>query len=330
MNDVLSDAALKLAFQSFLRGAEPEAAEVIADRARARAILLGYAERYRTMPTNPVLHPTHPGVVTWSGLDESVWIIRLTWAHALLGDSLSASDDRKIRDDLLRPAADHMRRIRWPEIHNVTNWNNAAIATLAIALDDSELARLCPGRTGRAERGARARRAPGRLLVGRIAQLPLLYVGRAHLDCPGSSGQRARVRRQGRPAPDAARPARDRFPGPDPTGHPRLLGRHRLDRQGRPRNSERRRVLRSRQRLVRRTRVRLDPRPELARHPRTPFEALLDGSLTIPAAPEPAFSSYHTDDSGLAVIRTRQPRERQTYLMLKAGQTPAITVTQIS
>ena len=98
--------------------------------------LSGYADRYRTMPPVRVVHPNHPGVVTFSGLDESVWIIRLAWAHALLDEALPADVDRIIREDLLRPAAEHLRRVRWPEIHNVTNWNNAAIATLAIALGD--------------------------------------------------------------------------------------------------------------------------------------------------------------------------------------------------
>src|SRR5215831_3583807 len=133
LNDLLSNAALQLALRAIL---SDNAASVSRDFQRAIEILTGYAARYLTMSPAPVRHPNHPGIATWSGLDESVWIIRLAWAHALLGTSLTDDEDRLVRDELLRPAADHLRRVRWPEIHNVTNWNNAALATLALALDD--------------------------------------------------------------------------------------------------------------------------------------------------------------------------------------------------
>ena len=49
----------------------------------------------------------------------------------------------KLRENLVRrlfrPAARHIRRVRCREIHNVSNWNNAALVTLARVLEDDQL-----------------------------------------------------------------------------------------------------------------------------------------------------------------------------------------------
>lgn len=324
VNDVLSDAALRLAFRAFLHedaiaSSGERHADLEGDRRRARDILAGYAARYREIAPAPRPHPNHPGVVTWSGLDESAWIIRLAWAHALLGESLAASDDRAIRDDLLRPAADHLLRVRWPEVHNVTTWNNAALVTLAIALGDARLLDAAVdgplGQRAQLEHGvradsfwwegslsyhfytlaalvwtARSLRAGGHtfaqdeVLRGMFAApislaFPDLTLPAIH-DCWYAIGLEGEV---GHGIPDAAGFYETAFGW---YGDPSFAW------------------------VVQRN---------AARRPRTSFEALLDGATTIPTAQEPAFVSFHAAPSGLALLRSDDPRREQTYLLLKAG-----------
>lgn len=316
VNDLLSDAALKFALHAALAGDDGERA---ADQARAREIVLGYAARYTAMLPPIVPHPHHPGVVTWSGLDESVFVIRLTWAAALLGAALSEDDARAFRDGLLRPAADHLHHWRIREVHNVTNWNNAALVTLAIALGDDTLlgealgeplglvAQLAGGvrDDGHWWEGSlsyhyytlaalvwtsRALRASGRASVGdetvrQMFRAPLaiafpdLTLPAIH-DCWYHIGLEGEV---GHGIPDAAgfyEVAYSWYGDPDFAW---VLNQN------------------------------------YARRPRVALEALLDGVATIPAAPEPTFGDHHAVGSGLAVLRSDEPRDRQTYLLLKAG-----------
>ena len=143
VNDMLSDAALKLAFRSHLTGGQGEQAQ--ADRDLSSRILFTYAERYRHMEPPPLDHPNHPGIVAWSGLDESVWLIRMCWAFALLENTLPKGSAGRLARQMFRPGAEHILRVRWPEIHNATNWNNAALATLALVLEDEELLEVALG-----------------------------------------------------------------------------------------------------------------------------------------------------------------------------------------
>ena len=138
VNDMLSDAALKLSFRSHVEAGPNESGRK-RDRHLAASILVGYAQRYQEMKPAPTQYAPHPGVVTWQGLDESVWVIRMVWAYALLEEFLAQSVQEELAQKLFRPAAEHLHRVRWPEIHNVTNWNNAALATLAVVLKDDDL-----------------------------------------------------------------------------------------------------------------------------------------------------------------------------------------------
>ena len=140
---MLSDAALKLAFRSHLTGGQGEQAR--ADRDLSSRILFTYAERYRHMEPPPLDHPNHPGIVAWSGLDESVWLIRMCWAFALLEETLPEGSAGRLSQQMFRPGAEHIQRVRWPEIHNATNWNNAALATLALVLEDEDLLEVALG-----------------------------------------------------------------------------------------------------------------------------------------------------------------------------------------
>jgi hypothetical protein len=316
VNDMLSDAALRFALHAALGEPGDERA---ADQDRAREIVLGYSARYRTMLPPVVPHPHHPGVVTWSGLDESVFVIRLTWASALLGEALSPGDAGAIREGLLQPAADHLHHWRIREIHNVTNWNNAALVTLAVALGDETLLGEALdeplGLAAQLARGvrddgfwwegslsyhyytlaalvwtARALRASGRDFAGddvvqRMFRAPLgiafsdLTLPAIH-DCWYQIGLLGEV---GHGIPDAAGFYEVTSSWYDDPAFAWVL------------------------------------RQNYAQRPRTAIEALFDGVAVIPDAAEPDFTNHHAVGSGLAVLRSDAPRDRQTYLLLKAG-----------
>ena len=134
VNDALSDAALRGAVRRSL-GHAPRRAAV--DAELVRHVLLGYAASYRTMPIAPKPYPgPYAGVVCWSALDESVWIIRLAWAAALARDAFSAEETALLLDGLFRPARDHLFRVRYQQIQNVGNWDRGAILVLGLLLGD--------------------------------------------------------------------------------------------------------------------------------------------------------------------------------------------------
>ena len=134
VNDALSDAALRISLRAYLYSGS-----CARDRRQVMEILSGYAKRYTSLPPLPRPSPAHPGVVTWTGLDESVWILRLAWSYLFLSESLSDAFKFDLRENLFRPALAHLIKVRWPEIHNATNWNNAALVTLALLLGEREL-----------------------------------------------------------------------------------------------------------------------------------------------------------------------------------------------
>jgi len=136
VNDMLSDAALRAAVRHAM-GAPDALDDSDDDAAVVRHVLAGYAERYRTLPRSPNPYPgAYHGIACFSALDEDVWIIRLAWAAALLGDALAPDDRRAIREGLFEPAREHLARVRYRAVQNVANWDNSALLTLAMLLGD--------------------------------------------------------------------------------------------------------------------------------------------------------------------------------------------------
>ncbi len=134
VNDTLSDAALRTSVRRAVGHAPHRSA---ADDELLRRVLLGYAERYRTMPPAPQGHPdAYSGRVCWSALDESVWIIRLVWAAALARDVFSAGEQARLREGLFAPALSQLHDVRYQQIHNVGNWDRGAILALGLLLGD--------------------------------------------------------------------------------------------------------------------------------------------------------------------------------------------------
>ncbi len=121
-------------------------------RAAAR-ILLAYAGVYGGWP----IHDTTDRIDWRTGgrafsqtLDESVWLIPMTWAYDLIADSgvLNAEQRRLIENDLLRAAVAVIERNDAGK-SNWQSWHNAAIGAVGFALGDQELiARAIGGKSG--------------------------------------------------------------------------------------------------------------------------------------------------------------------------------------
>ena len=134
VNDALSDAALRASVRR-APGFGPGRARADADL--LRLVLLGYAERYRTMPPAP--QGPSRRLQRHRLLERarrSVWIIRLVWAAALSRDLFTADEQAFLRVGLFQPALDQLLAVRYRQIQNVGNWDRGAILALGLLLDD--------------------------------------------------------------------------------------------------------------------------------------------------------------------------------------------------
>lgn len=161
VNDVLSDAALRAAVRHAM--ATGDTGERAADAALVCQVLTGYAERYQTLPPAPKPYPgSYRGIACFSALDEDVFIIRLAWAAALMGDALALHDRETIRAGLFEPARSHLAEVRYRQIQNVANWDNSALLTLALVLgDEAVIDRILGGEYGIRDELARGVGADG-------------------------------------------------------------------------------------------------------------------------------------------------------------------------
>ena len=108
--------------------------------AKAREILLAYAERYTSYP----LHNIHGKEAIGGGrvgpqtLDESTWLIPMCQGADLIWETLSDQDRERAATGLFRPAAEVIRQHRMG-IHNIQCWKNSAVGLVGLLLDDSGL-----------------------------------------------------------------------------------------------------------------------------------------------------------------------------------------------
>jgi hypothetical protein len=121
VNHELAEAALRLAVLRRIEGGRAEA---------LRGILLGYADRYAQYAITPRTGD-NPGVATYTTLDESVWSVPLAWAFDLASDAFSTAEGESVVTRLFIPAAEHLVKRHYSQVHNFSCWHNAAIATLA-------------------------------------------------------------------------------------------------------------------------------------------------------------------------------------------------------
>ncbi len=316
LNDMLSDAALKLAYRSHLAGGRGEQAQ--ADRDLSGRILLTYAERYQHMEPPPLDHINHPGVVTWSGLDESVWLIRMCWAFALLEEMLPEGAADRLARQMFRPGAEHIRQIRWPEIHNATNWNNAALATLALVLEDEDLLEVALG----GDLGLEPQLTQGVSQDGIWWEGSLSY----HYYMLDAVVWTLRILRASGRSFDDGGILKRMFLAPILISFPDLklpavndcwyfIGLQQRVGHGIPEADG---FYETAHGWFR------DPvfawvlQQNYENRPRSCFEALLDGAREIPSGEEPEWKSLHLEDLGFAVLRG-QDRENGSHLIFKAG-----------
>ncbi|MDE2925164.1 MAG: heparinase II/III family protein [Acidobacteriota bacterium] len=316
VNDMLSDAALKLAFRSHLTGGQGEQAQ--ADRELSSRILFTYAERYRHMEPPPLDHPNHPGIVAWSGLDESVWLIRMCWAFALLEEALPEGSAGQLSQQMFRPGAEHIQRVRWPEIHNATNWNNAALATLALVLEDEDLLEVALG----GDLGLEPQLTQGVSQDGIWWEGSLSY----HYYMLDAVVWTLRVLRASGRSFDDGGILKRMFLAPILISFPDLklpavndcwyfIGLQQRVGHGIPEADG---FYETAYGWLR------DPvfawvlQQNYEDTPRTCFEALLDGAREIPSGREPEWKSLHMEDLGFAVLRGGD-RKNGSHLIFKAG-----------
>ncbi len=112
--------------------------------ARARSILLAYAERYLTYPVhdNQGRPGGRGGHVASQSLTESTWLIDIAQGADLVWDQLSDADRQTITDKMLRPALNEIIIPQKYGIHNIQNRENSAIGLIGYLLGDPELIRL--------------------------------------------------------------------------------------------------------------------------------------------------------------------------------------------
>ncbi len=127
--------------------------------ARAAKILLGYADRYRSYPRHNTRGEDRVGGGKMSAqtLDESVWLIPVTWAYALVREILTADECAHVENDLLLPAAEVIREHRMG-IHNIQCWKNSAVGVAGLVTGRKDLIEEA---INDPERGFRAQIAKG-------------------------------------------------------------------------------------------------------------------------------------------------------------------------
>ncbi len=126
---------------------------------RAADLLLAYAAKYPIYRRHNTAgeDKVGGGRVSAQTLDESVWLIPVTWGYALIRDTLSEADRTIIERDLLIAAADVIREHRMG-IHNIQCWKNSAVGLVGLATGRDALVREA---IDDPERGFRAQIAKG-------------------------------------------------------------------------------------------------------------------------------------------------------------------------
>ncbi|MBM3498215.1 MAG: hypothetical protein FJX74_06045 [Armatimonadetes bacterium] len=108
--------------------------------AKAREILLGYAERYLSYPLHDINGKPGKGGghVGPQSLDESTWLIPVAQGFDCIRDTLSPEDLQTLAEKLLLPAAQLIRDHQWG-IHNICCWHDSAYGLVGLALEDGGL-----------------------------------------------------------------------------------------------------------------------------------------------------------------------------------------------
>ena len=112
--------------------------------ARAREILLAYADRYLTYPVhdNQGRPGGRGGHVASQSLTEASWLIDIAQGADLVWDTLSEADRAAIVGKMLRPALSEIIIPQKYGIHNIQCRENSAIGLVGFLLNDADLISL--------------------------------------------------------------------------------------------------------------------------------------------------------------------------------------------
>lgn len=112
--------------------------------ARARAILLAYANRYLSYPIhdNRGRPGGRGGHVASQSLTEATWLIEIAQGADLVWNTLSEADRQAITDKMLMPALNQIIIPQKYGIHNIQNRENSAIGLVGFLLNDRKLISL--------------------------------------------------------------------------------------------------------------------------------------------------------------------------------------------
>lgn len=125
---------------------------------RAVSLLTEYARQYANYPVHG--RWAGQGRALGQSLDEAVWGIKVVRAYSLLKTDLDEASRSVVVDGLLRPLGAHVLTQLVRKFHNIECWHLAALAHVAVELDDHALLEpvLDPtyGLPGQLEQGALA------------------------------------------------------------------------------------------------------------------------------------------------------------------------------
>ncbi len=105
--------------------------------AKAKEILLAYADKYQSYPLHDIRGQAKVGggKVGPQTLDESTWLITVVEGADCIWDTLAREEQQKVKEGLLAPATDVIRRHKMG-IHNIQCWKNAAVGLTGLLLGD--------------------------------------------------------------------------------------------------------------------------------------------------------------------------------------------------
>lgn len=107
-----------------------------------RDMLLAYADLYPTLSDHPAGNSPVKGRLFWQALNDSVWLVYSAQGYDAIRDTLSASDRRRIDDDVFRRMARFLSEENAPyfdRIHNHATWATAGVGMTGYVLRDADL-----------------------------------------------------------------------------------------------------------------------------------------------------------------------------------------------
>ena len=108
---------------------------------RAATILNGYARRYRHYPVGAYRTDRGDGrgKATWQSLDEANLVTRLAYSYDLVAADLDADSRRAVEHEILVPAIAHLDAERFRRVHNIECWHIAALVAAATVIGDDTI-----------------------------------------------------------------------------------------------------------------------------------------------------------------------------------------------